>query len=262
MKTKHLLGIAFLCLLGLSSCLKDKDLDFKLNGSQSLELTLGSHADCLPIISGNGDYTLTVGDDNIIEALYYPSYEGMPFGSISINGKKRGETTLQVTDNVTKQSYTFQIKITDNYFGCYVTKSDHPALLKERWMYLINNENKDVYFFEKGKDYTPGTLITQGTYEFTVEDNIPYLTLYYADSNGQFTDAAIAPTPRKFNIINSNTNTFYALEYYLGIDWDLLKTEVRSSPAPMLKLSMEEVSSGKEVDLLHLYAQIPSGILP
>ncbi len=268
MKLRNLSKGLFLTLITITfaACSDDEKEPYYLNlGIDKCEIPVGKNS-YISILSGNGDYTVKVGDDEIVEAVAdFSAYPNMPFGVIRINAKQQGETTVSITDNVTQVTQTLKVKVTVDYVGFRITESDHKALSKERWAYLIDNDRKDVYFFEK-ENKGIRTLLAQGSYKFTVENSIPYLTLYYSESNGQFTEATIAPVAHKFNIKDNKTITFNFLKYMLQIDWDAMNgkdqtQDTRTSVIEPIYMKMKAEDTGQEITVLYEYTHIPEGIL-
>lgn len=263
MNTKNFFGIFLLSLIaiGLTACGDDDKeiVDFTLS-TESCEIPL-EYTYYTSIVSGNGDYTLTVENNEIIEAqVKFTADDHMPFGAIYIEAKQKGETTLSITDKVTQQSRSLKVKVTDRYLGYYITESNHPALAKERSVYLVNNAARDAYFFEKKKNNAMA-LLSHGTYEFKVENDNPYLVLHYPEVDGQFTIAAVAPTAHSFNIKGSDSQTFGFLQTFLSFKWNDLSPDLRSDMVRFLQMKMKEESTNNSV-IGNLHTDpIPMGIL-
>ncbi|MCD8165284.1 MAG: hypothetical protein LUE93_03660 [Bacteroides sp.] len=193
----NLFGVFTLCFLAFSllSCSDDdekKIFDFKLDTASGWEVTQ-ARTRAFRIESGNGDYTFRMKEEGIIMVTFSADYSG--FGAIEVTGRKTGETVLSITDNVTETTIEVHVKVTDNYLEYSILESEHPGLIKELRVYLINNENKDAYFFDGGKK------VAKGSYDFALQDGVRYMKLWYADNgNGAITDAAIAWTEHLFDI--------------------------------------------------------------
>lgn len=248
MKTIHLSGIVFLFLFSIcfAACNDDNEpTDFRMSDS-SYEVQIGTQ-EVISIVSGNNDYTIKVENEEIIDATYNSNilYESASPQSFTITGKKKGETNLRITDNVVRQTIDLKIKVVDFYLPFAIDESNHPALEQKLRMFLIKNDRRDVYFFSRtGNNYT---LISRGQYEFKTEKEgdltIPYLTLTYAsDENGKFTDAAIAPTPHKFDLTDSHPYAFRILKSMLDADVPVSPSS-RNSPPPYIFLNMHEVGT-------------------
>lgn len=97
-------------LVACSSDDSKRTLDFVMTPG-SYEVAAGSSIH-LPIVSGNGDYTLIPGNRNIIEAEFEKSINGS-FGTFKVTGLKKGETTLEIKDNIALQTYALDIKVTE-----------------------------------------------------------------------------------------------------------------------------------------------------
>lgn len=255
--------------------------DDKSDGKETYELTFekGSYEVQLtretPIIirGGNRDYSLSVENPKILDAeVDLSSLIGS--GNIIVTGKQKGETILSVTDNITHETVKLKIKVIDKYLNLKVVGSDHPALVKDILIFLINNEERDCYFIS-GSENKDRNVMAKGKYAFSAEtkENVstPYLTLTYAsDELGRFTDAAktdatIAPTPHQFDISGNHKLTYEGLELFLDIDWAGLIQErsentLRSDPRPTT-LNMKEIETEKEISTVFWHESIPEGIL-
>lgn len=270
MKSAKLFGILLLSLLsiGLTGCDDDEKTNYPLTiFKTSFEVPLNRSSEIV-ISKGNGAYTLkienaTIAQATVLEASLYDS----SCGRISVVGKQKGETTLLVTDDVTKETVTLEIKVTDNYVSSFITKSNHPALANNVWIYLINNEAHDCYFLTDNADEAPhaptSMLLSKGKYLFSVENDTPYLSLtYVSDSNGKFFDGGIVPTEHKFDLSDNEYRTFTALKSLLGVDWGTLPiTETRMSMPQSIYLEMEEVGTEYKTTGILGTTQIPEGIL-
>lgn len=263
MKTTTLLGILLLSLfaLGMASC-SDDDHKFKLTPlsfEKSTYETPLDRSNTIMVRGGNRDYTLKVEDSQILDATVDLSSE-IGCGNIIVNGKQKGETTLSVTDNATLETVQLQIKVTDNYLGCHIMESNHAALATDLWMYFIMNNAKEVYFFSMDKGVNaPTKLVTKGTYEFVEENKMPYLILTYAENDGKFTDAHIAPVPHKFNISQSDVTTFSLLKRYYQFNWSELDKSPRELVVTQVRLRMQDEKSN--IAGSFVVTQIPEGIL-
>lgn len=156
MKTRFLLGALLLFVCSLAGC-SDDDNNGGNNGSDSLtpfslektyyEIRLERSVTSIPIINGSGDISLSVADETILEANKILNEGGCIY--VSLQGKKKGNTTLTLTDNVTGDKETVEVKVTDCYIAYGIAESNHPALTSNIILYLINNEARDCYFFSR-----------------------------------------------------------------------------------------------------------------
>lgn len=261
MKQYKRFNVSILSLLAvlLTACSSDdskRTLDFVMTpGSYEVQQNLSIE---LPIVSGNGDYTLTVGNKNIIEAVF-DNTNSASFGSFKVTGLQKGETTLAVKDNIAMQTYALNIKVTDRYLCYHITESNHSALKEGRRVYLIKNDAADVYFYGAMINDSKLPLLQVGKYEFAVENNVPYLILFYPDSNGEFTEAAIAPTAHKFSLKGTDQNILSGLESFFNIDWKVLERGTRSTERPYMK--MKDEGTGQTVSGYLDFEAIPVGVL-
>lgn len=254
--------ILFFSILGLSACSEEEEEPFYFKiSTDSCEAPLYQNT-YIPIISGNGNYSLEIENNDIIEAQAdFSTYTGMPFGVIRILGKQKGETTLSITDKVTEITCDLKVKVTDNYLCYTITESNHPALSKYREVYLINNDTRDAYFFDEEKNNV-SPLLTRGNYEFVTQNNTPYLILYYAEKDGQITDAAnTPPSAHKFNLRESDSKTFEILKSFLNVDWTTSAQTVRNSGIQLIYLRMQAEDPTQKITGYISRDVIPCGLL-
>ena len=219
----------------------------------------------LGLKSGNGDYTLHVENQETLSASVSSGWSD-PNGVIQVYGRLRGETVLSVMDNATQEVKTMRIKVTDNYetFRVSVYNNTHPTLNGELFVFLINNKERDAYFFRlnrTGTDYD-WLLQAKGTYAFTEEDAQRYLTLtYVTDAEGRFTIAELAPAPHKFLIKDGSRQLFHRLSENLNLGWEDAVT--RESPVEPMSLGMKLEEVGTDYKLAGWLEEVfmPEGIL-
>lgn len=128
----------------------------------------------LGIESGNGDYSLEIGNAHIASAGTEIGWSGVPAGcQIYVTGILTGSTYLKVTDNATQETCTLPIKVVDNYEDInLIRNSIRPNIDKNLLpgiddIFLISNAARDAYFFKQGKQtaFSSGLeLITKGSY--------------------------------------------------------------------------------------------------
>ena len=116
MKTKTLsyTPILFCILILWSACKDDADAPLRFYDSK-YEVPMGGRR-YLGLESGNGDYSLEIGDSRIASAGIESGWSGVPAGRmIYISGILTGSTYLKVTDNATQETHTLPIKVVDYY---------------------------------------------------------------------------------------------------------------------------------------------------
>jgi len=245
-KTFLTLSVIFL----LTGCKKEERTPFNLSlTANKMEAPLNSYS-FLAIVSGNGDYSIDVEDEDIAEATY-SQYSGLTFGAIGVQGKKKGETTVSITDNKTGQVAKLAVKVVDFYLPLVVSTSNHPALEQYMRIFLVDNDDKDVYFFSVQDNQL--NLRQKGTYDFQIEVNddvvTPYLLLTYSsDEKGEFTDAAIAPTVHKFDLTGSDGAFYQAVNAAFGMEWELTPSiQPFESPISFIYANMKEIGTDNDV---------------
>lgn len=249
----------------LFGCKKEEKKTFDFVFTSSIESRLNMN-EYFPITVGNGDYTIKVKDETILDA-YFTNTANAPFGAIRIQGKKKGETTVTITDNVIQSTREVQVKITDSYLPFAISKSNHPTLTKAVHIFLVNNTKKDAYFFlQNGNDLN---FKQKGTFEFVAElkegVKTPFLLLTYStDEKGQLTASNDKPFVHKLDLTGSERQIYNALVSIFGVNWEL-SPATKTSPIDIPYLNMKEV--GTDLSVLGLiggtssFDYIPPGYL-
>ena len=250
MKTRFLLGALLLLVCSLTGC-SDDDNNGGNNGSEpvtpfSLEKTyyevrLERSVTDIPIINGSGDISLSVADETILEANKTLNEEGCIY--VSLQGKKKGTTTLTLTDNVTGDKETVEVKVTDCYIAYEIIASNHPALHQDMTLYLVNNEARGCYFYSE--DQPDSTPAATGTYEFLVkqteEGTAPYLRLSYPSSaDGSFAES-VSGHDFRIEMQGADATSSASLtiiETYLGVDWEALIADAQAKSLPPARYTL------------------------
>lgn len=285
MKTRFLLGILLLSVCGFTGCSDagnentNNVIPFNLNKT-SYEVRLKYFGTQIPITNGSGDFSVSAADETMVEAKIIQNEGANTY--IFIEGKQKGKTTLNVTDNVTGDMKTVEVKVTDCYLAYAIAESNHPILKTGMVLFLVNNQARDYYLFVK--DNMHGQLYNQplvkGSYEFFVtidSDTDPSSQLYYipnlrltypSNEDGNLTDSSTATTAHDFQIElwGENASSSYALQAvqnYLGIDWkELTDNSQTKSPSPIdMKMVMTVPDTEYEITGLVSTASIPEGVL-
>ena len=224
-----------LCMTGLTGCGKDDSpveppTPFHLDKTY-YEVRFAYGTTHIDITNGSGNISVSVENENVVKANYVVN-EGTKHGYVALQGWHKGTSHVTLTDNVTGDKQTIEVKVTDCYLAYDITESDHPALAAGTTLFLINNDKRDCYFFTTGQ--TTNQPIAQGTYDIYIKTEAyedpepktrktPYLVLNHpSDTEGNFSDVI---TPHDFRMDVWETSPYIALgafETYLGVDWEEL----------------------------------------
>lgn len=269
MKTESLFRLATRCflILGLAACSNDETPSvhpFTVDVA-SCEVPLRRSSE-IPIASGNGRYALEIGNPALAEATVVFADEADIDGKIRIIGKQKGETSLSVTDSVTRESVTIAVRVIDNYLATLITSGNHPALTHNVWMYLADNDTRDCYFFGGSADEAPALpvaqLLARGKYAFSVEAGIPFLTLTYpSHADGKFAGAGAAAVSHIFDISGSDKQVPAILKSHLRVDWEELSKETRTSVLHSYYLEMKETGTDFQIEALLSLTPPPESFL-
>ena len=273
MKARFLLGALLLLVCSLTGCSDDENENTPDVTPFSLEKTyyevrLGPLSTHINITNGSGDISLAIANEAIIEAARVQN-EGEDI-FVSLYGKRKGNTTLTLTDNVTGDKETVEVKVTDCYLAYGIAGSNHPALASNLMLYLVNNEARDCYFFTM--DYMEhqlnNTPLAKGTYEFFVrqegEKKTPYLRLNYpADESGNLAQDAPMEAHDFALSFNDSQRVLDIIRTYLDVDWEELISNPMTRDLPPVDLTMKMTVPGTDYEITGALATapIPEGIL-
>lgn len=158
-------------------------------------------------------------------------------------GKRKETTAVTLTDNVTGDKETVEVKVTDCYIAYEIIASNHPALQQDMTLYLVNNEARDCYFYSE--DQPDSTPAATGTYEFLVkqteEGTAPYLRLSYPSSaDGSFAES-VSGHDFRIEMQGADATSSASLtiiETYLGVDWEALIADAQAKSLPPARYTL------------------------
>ena len=212
------------------------------------ETRLERGATSISITNGSGDISLAIEDEDILKAIYskYNDKEDNRKGHINLYGLQKGATMLTITDNITKDVETVEVKVTDCYLAYVINDSNHPVLPAGTTLFLVNNQAQDYYLFYQDNTYNKPILKDNG-YEFFIKLDagtgtaptnyaIPNLRLYKhnpadaATTTSEFYDFQI----EMYGEDASSSSVLKIIQAYLDVDWEeLISNALTKSPAPI-----------------------------
>lgn len=254
---KTYLKTLFISLIAicLTACSNDDDNMKPLQFEKTSYEVCITRTTGIDLSGGSRDLTVTTENPEILDAAIKMNEDGTT--QLRIEGKQKGETKVSIKDNVTNEMATLTIKVTDLYLPFRVYRSNHPALVNDLVFYLVKDERHSCYFARPKQDTTGYEIITQGTYNFQLETDKYYLTLYYSEDGGKFTDATIAPSPHKFDITDSNSTILNMINIILSY-----KAGKENRDLAPITLNMKGIDSNYEIETTLLKnGIIPEGVL-
>lgn len=228
--------------------------------------------------SGNGDYSLEIGNPQIAIAGVQKGWSATGESLIYVQGVLTGKTQLKVTDNVTLESKILNIKVVDSYECLRIgtVKDSEAPQEQERllkgidYIFFVNNTaERKAYFFKQGVQTMLSSgleLVGEGEYtlerEDKQEDENAVLKLCYSE------DAATQVMEHSFTLYG-NVYILHRLNKNLNLGWDTKPVdETRTSVTPPSSYSglLEEVTAdsgkGRKVSFSFEHIEMPEGILP
>ena len=146
--------ILFILCLFVTACSDDNNgnepiSSFSLDKTY-YEVRLGRGSTNIHVTNGSGYISLSIEDEKILNAEYAGGlYADGLRGVIHLYGLQKGSTTLTITDNVTKDVETVEVKVTDCYLAYVINDSNHPVLPAGTTLFLVNNQAQDYYLFDQ-----------------------------------------------------------------------------------------------------------------
>ena len=208
------------------------------------ETRLERGATSISITNGSGDISLAIEDEDILKAIYskYNDKEDNRKGHINLYGLQKGATMLTITDNITKDVETVEVKVTDCYLAYVINDSNHPVLPAGTTLFLVNNGAHDYYLFDqnnidkKDNGYEFFITLDSGTGAAPTNYAIPNLRLYKhnpadaATTTSEFYDFQI----EMYGEDASSSSVLKIIQAYLDVDWEeLISNALTKSPAPI-----------------------------
>ena len=237
-KTLDLLvsAVLLLCVAVLAGCgdrIDGKDFiaAFSLDRNY-YEVRLARGTTTVAITNGSGDLALEVADETVLQATYTGGLSAdEPRGVIDLYGKRKGTTTLTVTDRITGDRQTVEVKVTDCYLACNIFDSNHPSLKAGTTLFWVNNPARDCYLFDQ--ENVLDAPLAEGTYAFHVAADpeggaasspygIPCLRL---------TGISASPCDLQIEMQGEDGSSPVILSViaaYLDVDWEKLAGQART----------------------------------
>lgn len=271
MKTKKIFGrlLLLLCIANLTAC-SDKEEKERDQTKQIYPLTFEKNSYEIPknismkihakSCNGYNVLDLEVENESLLKAQVYIMENGTSSstGWIHLTGLEKGKTKLTIYDRIAKEHTELTITIGDPYLGMQIKGTNHPLFLKQRdgFLFLIDNEPKEFYLFAQKEQQPTEKIEQKGTYAFSLENNIPYLTLSTVDHEE-------IKSSYKFNLSESQKNAFELLEFVFHLGWKQSRPssttrEFNKTPYLILK---EEHTDCEVVLAISSMTQMPQGIL-
>lgn len=221
------------------------------------EVRLGRGATSISITNGSGEISLAIEDESILQAIYSEYNDTMeednPKGHINLYGMRKGCTTLTITDNITKEKETVEVKVTDCYLAYNIYDSNHPVLKTGTILFWVNNQAHDYYLFDQ--NYIYDKPIFKGYYEFfiTMEAEtfstltalshaIPNLRLNCTSSTKEnYANEALKCYDFQIVMRGEDSSSPYILQViqaYLGVDWEKLMDNALTKSSDIVDMTM------------------------
>ena len=205
-------------------------------------------AKSIMIRGGNRDYSIKIEDPSVVDIkVDLSSPIGM--GSLDIYPKQKGETTIQVKDNIANETTSIRIKIIDSYLNLSVGNPIKPPYKQDDNFFLINNDNQDFYLYDKEL-----RLKNTGKYKFSIENNVPYMELtYHKEFENKIT--------YKYDLTGTNQTMFAVIKLFLGWDWlDFIEKQSTKEITPII-MNATDIETNTKYYLTRKATDIPENVL-
>lgn len=209
----YLITIVFLV-----SCKKEKAAIEDLRIAEQTYYVVEGKAAFIPIGTGNKNYSISVADEELVEATV--DVTAWPAGEIILKGIGKGETVLSIQDLVTGQKIEVPIRVVDPFL---VMRAGHTLALVRggdaatqkairdelgsfkpfglnEWLILQKNEYKPFFVFEDQQKMKDGVVWLDGIYDMPFSFGGPNrLMLNYTDTGRDAMTGAIFAPDRVFS---------------------------------------------------------------
>lgn len=205
-------------------------------------------AKSIMIRGGNRDYSIKIEDPSVVDIkVDLSSPIGM--GSLDIYPKQKGETTIQVKDNIANETTSIRIKIINSYLNLSVGNPIKPPYKQDDNFFLINNDNQDFYLYDKEL-----RLKNTGKYKFSIENNVPYMELtYHKEFENKIT--------YKYDLTGTNQTMFAVIKLFLGWDWlDFIEKQSTKEITPII-MNATDIETNTKYYLTRKATDIPENVL-
>lgn len=207
----------------------------------------------IPVVTGNQAYTTKVEDTEIVKAQAWFNEGTKNAGFLRLDGLKKGETIVCVTDITSKESVNLKIKVTDFYMGFVIEATNDDIFPKGDFLYLLKDKEKSFYILgHKDGQVTKETKV-KGTYTTGIENDTPYLFLTYLNKEDQ-------EVTRKFNFSESSSAIIQLFNDYFGLPTKAIQN--RMNVLPKEYMILKEVQTGVELKFSIENSDLPESILP
>lgn len=252
MKTKNIFGVLllFICMFGFANCSdgNEKTEIYHLSFEKDYYERPILGAKSIMIRGGNRNYTIKVEDPQILEVTVDLS-SPTNMGDLKILPKQKGETNIEVRDNVTKEVVNLKIKIINSYLNLAVANPIMSPFKQGDEFFLINNDDKSCYLYDENLN-----LKHTGNYKFSIENNVPYMELtYHKEFEGR--------TKYKYDLTGTNQNMFDGIKYILNWDWrDFIESSTTKEVSPII-MNATDTETNTEYYLVAKGGDIPENVL-
>lgn len=253
MRAKNLFGILMLFLFTCTfiSCEEDTD-----NSKQIFHLSFEKNyyerpltgAKNIMIRGGNRDYTIEVNNPEILEVTVDLS-SPIGMGNLEIHPKQIGETIVKVHDNIVNETVELKIKIIDSYLNLALANPMQSPYNEGDEFFLINNESRSFYLYDDDK-----ALKQTGSYNFFVENNVPYMVLTF---NEKLENKSVY----KYDLTGTSENTFFALKIQLGWDWHEQTESMETMEISPATMNAKDVETGVQYYFVVGNHDMPENVL-
>lgn len=138
------------------------------------------------------------------------------------------------------------------YFKYIVTDSkgnEHITSLALPGKILINNESRSFYLYDDDK-----ALKQTGSYNFFVENNVPYMVLTF---NEKLENKSVY----KYDLTGTSENTFFALKIQLGWDWHEQTESMETREISPATMNAKDVETGVQYYFVVGNHDMPENVL-
>lgn len=270
MKKFKLIILYALVALIFASC-SDSDERANLTFEKSEYTVMNNTTYSLQIKSGNGDYSVTPEDVDIIEIVTISG----EYNYINIWGLKNGKTTISIKDNLTGQNVKLNITVVDAHLPIWIgdisslvsiENTDQKKMIendilnnslmqRSNILLLKRDKEKRFYLFNSRDDANENKVKTSGIYEFVIKDYKCCLILRYYQNGNISKEQEL--------LLSSLGSGFVIISNFFDLNW--VKTRELNETSPVVLGLSEDLTDTYKINnptLTNAILDIKTEVLP
>lgn len=209
-----------------------------------------SQAEYISFVDGSDDCTVEIAHPDLLDVTLRTDA-----GFMVVTGKKKGETSITVSDRGAGGKAVIKVRVTDSYIGFVGTgHCNIPRFEGRTCLFLLANEAHDFYLFKCSEAgwFATGEPLLHGQYELIREEAACRLDMTYPSLSG-------GNETHTFHLKGTDGGVYAVMNRYLGLGWSPLAPGTRDVGPNQYHLCLTEETTGYTGDWIVDFLQMPKG---